>query len=42
MDKAAPDVLVTGYEGLLPGLELRDPNDRRVLAAAIHAAPASS
>jgi hypothetical protein len=35
MDKAAPDSLVTGYEHLIPGLRLPDPNDRHVLAAAI-------
>ena len=35
MDKAAPDALVTGYEHLIPGLRLPDPNDRHVLAAAI-------
>ena len=27
--------LVTGYEDLIPGLQLPDPNDRHVLAAAI-------
>ncbi|HKF46870.1 MAG TPA: PIN domain-containing protein [Terracidiphilus sp.] len=36
MDKAAPDALVVGYEHLIPQLELPDPNDRHVLAAAIH------
>lgn len=40
MDKHAIDALVTGYEDLipglqLPGLQLPDPNDRHVLAAAI-------
>ncbi len=35
MDKHAVDVLVTGYEDLIPGLQLPDPNDRHVLAAAI-------
>lgn len=35
MEKAAPDALVTGYEHLIPGLQLPDPNDRHVLAAAI-------
>ena len=37
MDKAAPDALVTGYERRIAGLTLPDPNDRHVLAAAIHA-----
>ncbi len=35
MDKHAVDALVTGYEDLIPGLHLPDPNDRHVLAAAI-------
>lgn len=35
MDKAIPDALVTGYEDLCSGLDLPDPNDRYVLAAAI-------
>lgn len=35
MDKAAPDALVAGYEHLIPGLQLPDPDDRHVLAAAI-------
>ena len=35
MDKHATDALVTGYEDLIPGLHLPDPNDRHVLAAAI-------
>jgi hypothetical protein len=35
MDKHAIDALVTGYEGLIPGLQLPDPDDRHVLAAAI-------
>ena len=35
MDKHATDALVTGYEDLIPGLQLPDPNDRHVLAAAI-------
>jgi predicted nucleic acid-binding protein len=37
MDKAAPAALVRGYEHLIPGLTLPDPNDRHVLAAAIQA-----
>jgi len=32
---AVPDCLVTGYEGLINGLNLPDANDRHVLAAAI-------
>jgi predicted nucleic acid-binding protein len=35
MDEAALDALVTGYEALIPGLVLPDPDDRHVLAAAI-------
>jgi predicted nucleic acid-binding protein len=35
MDKATRDCLVTGYESLIPCLELPDPDDRHVLAAAI-------
>jgi len=35
MDRAASDALVTGYELLIPGLNLPDENDRHVLAAAI-------
>ena len=35
MDKAVPDGLVTGYEPLIVGLSLPDPDDRHVLAAAI-------
>jgi predicted nucleic acid-binding protein len=35
MEQAIPDVLVSGYEGLIPGLTLPDPDDRHVLAAAI-------
>lgn len=30
------DCVVTGYEGLIPSLTLPDPDDRHVLAAAIH------
>ena len=35
MDEHATDALVTGYEPLIEGLELPDPGDRHVLAAAI-------
>jgi predicted nucleic acid-binding protein len=35
MDTAIPDSLVTGHEPLVPGLQLPDPDDRHVLAAAI-------
>ena len=35
IDKHATDALVIGYEDLIPGLQLPDPNDRHVLAAAI-------
>ncbi len=37
MDCAVQDCLVHGYESLMNGLELPDPNDRHVLAAAIRA-----
>src|SRR3954468_23279831 len=36
MDQHVPDSLVTGYELLIPTLALPDPDDRHVLAAAIH------
>lgn len=36
MDEAVPDCLVSGYEPLIEGVELPDPDDRHVLAAAIH------
>jgi len=35
MNKAVPDASVSGYEDLIQGLTLPDPNDRHVLAAAI-------
>ena len=37
MDAHVRDVLVTGFEDLVPFLELPDPGDRHVLAAAIRA-----
>jgi predicted nucleic acid-binding protein len=35
MNRALPDAVITGYENLIDGLALPDPNDRHVLAAAI-------
>src|SRR6185312_9454958 len=35
MDASVPDCLVSGYEHIEPGLDLPDPGDRHVLAAAI-------
>lgn len=37
MDEAVRDCLVTGYEDRIESLTLPDPDDRHVLAAAIHA-----
>ena len=37
MLEAVPHALVTGYEDLIDGLKMPDPNDRHVLAAAIRA-----
>lgn len=37
MNDAVRDCLVTGYENLIASLSLPDPDDRHVLAAAIHA-----
>lgn len=36
MNRHVPDSLVSGYEPLIPSLTLPDPDDRHVLAAAIH------
>ena len=36
MDAHTRDCLVTGFEDLIPVLQLPDPGDRHVLAAAIH------
>lgn len=38
MNAHVPDCLVTGYEDLIDGLTLPDPDDRHVLAAAIRGA----
>ena len=37
MDKHVRDCLVEGYEYVIPSLQLPDPHDRHVVAAAIHA-----
>ena len=37
MDQAVRDCLVTGFEELIDSVTLPDPDDRHVLAAAIHA-----
>ena len=37
MDAAIDDCVIAGYEALIPQLQLPDPEDRHVLAAAIHA-----
>jgi hypothetical protein len=37
MNRAIPDVLVTGHESLIGGIALPDPDDRHVVAAAIRA-----
>jgi hypothetical protein len=37
MNQALLDVLVTGYEDLIPGIQLPDSDDRHVVAAAIRA-----
>jgi len=36
MNRGAEDCLVEGYEPLIPALTLPDPDDRHVLAAAVH------
>lgn len=35
MNRAVPDCLVTGFESIVPALNLPDPDDRHILAAAI-------
>jgi len=40
MDAHAPECKVEGYEWRIPALQLPDPDDRHVLAAAIHAGAA--
>ena len=37
VNESVSDCLITGYEALVPGLTLPDPDDRHVLAAAIRA-----
>lgn len=37
MEQAVPDAQVTGYEAIIATLSLPDPDDRPVLAAALHA-----
>jgi hypothetical protein len=37
MDVHFPNACVRGYESIIPSLQLPDPNDRHVLAVAIHA-----
>ena len=37
IDRSVPDCLITGYESLIPSLDLPDANDHHVLAAAIWA-----
>ncbi len=37
MDQHVPDSLVVGYESIIPSLNLPDPDDRHVVAAAIRA-----
>ncbi|ACT08552.1 conserved hypothetical protein [Dickeya chrysanthemi Ech1591] len=35
MNKAVPDAMITGFEPLIPGIVLPDPDDRHVVAAAV-------
>lgn len=41
MDQALPDACVSGYQRLVPAIELPDPDDRHVVAAAIRAKSSS-
>lgn len=41
INNAVEDCLITGYEHIIEGLKLPDPNDRHVLAAAIRAGAAA-
>lgn len=41
INSAVPDCLITGYEHIINQLELPDPDDRHVLAAAIRAGAAA-
>lgn len=36
MDRAVPDAVVRGYDSLCDAIDLPDPDDRHILAAAIH------
>ena len=38
MNAAIPDSLVVGYESLISGIQLPDPDDRHVVAAAVFSA----
>lgn len=42
MDAHVRDALVSGYEDLMPAIQLPDPNDRHVVAAAIVSRPVVS
>lgn len=35
MNQAIPDAMITGFEALIPGITLPDPDDQHVVAAAI-------